>query len=179
MKTKKIILSGLFAAIVAILAQISIPIPFSPVPVTGQFFAVFLTGALLGSKWGAISMAIYLLLGAVGIPVFHAAQGGLQILVGPTGGYLFGFIGGVYLQGKLTENKAEVTYTRLVISMITCMVISYALGTLQLALIAGFNLPQALMAGVVPFLPLDLLKIFGAAAIALPVRRSLIQGSLL
>ena len=74
--TKYIILSGLFAAIMALLAQISIPIPFSPVPITGQTFGVFLTGAILGGRWGAVSMLTYIFIGAIGFPVFSFAQGG-------------------------------------------------------------------------------------------------------
>ena len=146
METKKIILTGLFASVVAILAQVSIPIPISPVPITVQLFGVFLAGALLGSKWGAAAMGIYLLLGAAGAPVFSAGRGGLHIIFGPTGGYLIGFVIGAYVLGRLIENKAEIGYLRLVSAMLVCLAIIYTVGATQLAFIAGFNLQQVLIA---------------------------------
>ena len=104
LKTRHMILSGLFAAITALLAQISIPLPFSPVPITGQTFAVFLTGAVLGGRWGALSMLLYIFLGAIGLPVFHNAQGGLHIVLGPTGGYLWGLCLAATCWGKSRRN---------------------------------------------------------------------------
>ena len=90
-KTKEIISIGMFAAVLAVLSQISIPMP-SGVPVTLQTFAVALIGAVLGWPLAASSVCIYILLGAVGIPVFSGLRGGLQVLVGPTGGFIWGFL---------------------------------------------------------------------------------------
>ena len=103
MHTKALILSGLFSAMVALMAQISIPIPFSPVPITGQAFGVFLAGSLLGGHWGAISLLIYVLLGAIGLPVFANAQGGLHVILGPSGVPL-GFVLGGYLLKTVEKN---------------------------------------------------------------------------
>jgi biotin transport system substrate-specific component len=169
--TKKIVLSSLFAALLALVAQISIPLPFSPVPVTGQTFGIFLVGALLGGKWGAVSVLIYLLLGAVGLPVFHQFQGGLHILFGPTGGFLWGFVPGTYLLGKITEKKNS--YGTMVLGMFFCMGIYFSLGALYLALTAGLDFYRALLLGVAPFLPLDIVKLLAAAGLGMAVRKRL------
>ena len=177
LKTRHMILSGLFAAITALLAQISIPLPFSPVPITGQTLAVFLTGAVLGGRWGALSMLLYIFLGAIGLPVFHNAQGGLHIVLGPTGGYLWGFVLGSYLMGKITEKWSS--YLSIVLGMFLCMVAYFLLGTIQLSFIAGLDLRQGLLLGAVPFLPLDIVKIFAAGALSFSIRQRLINAGLI
>ena len=177
LKTRHMILSGLFAAITALLAQISIPLPFSPVPITGQTFAVFLTGAVLGGRWGALSMLLYIFLGAIGLPVFHNAQGGLHIVLGPTGGYLWGFVLGSYLMGKITEKWSS--YLAIVLGMFLCMAAYLLLGTIQLSFIAGLDLRQGLLLGAVPFLPLDIVKIFAAGALSFSIRQRLINAGLI
>lgn len=177
MQTKNYILCGLFAALMAIMAQISVPIPFSPVPITGQTFGVFLVGGILGSLMGTVAMLVYILMGAVGMPVFHNAQGGIHIVLGPTGGYLWGFVLGVYLLGKVVERKS--TYGRMAAGMGICQLAIYSLGTLQLGFITGLGLPQALMMGVVPFIPLDAAKLFAAAGLSLAVRQQLLKAGLL
>ena len=174
--TKYIILSGLFAAIMALLAQISIPIPFSPVPITGQTFGVFLTGAILGGRWGAVSMLTYIFIGAIGFPVFSFAQGGLHMLLGPSGGYIWGFIPGSYLLGRFIENGSPIFQCS---GMIICIGAIYSLGTLQLAIISGLNLYQAILLGILPFLPMDLLKAIAAAGFSLAVRRRLLKMGLI
>ncbi len=177
MQTRDYILCGLFAALMAIMAQISVPLPFSPVPITGQTFGVFLVGGILGSRHGAVSMLVYMIMGAVGLPVFHHAQGGLHIVLGPTGGYLWGFVVGVYLLGKVVEKKS--TYGTTVLGMGLCLLAVYALGVLQLSFITGLMLPQALMIGAVPFLPLDVVKLFAAAGLSLAIRQQLLKAGLL
>lgn len=176
-RTKFLVLSSLFAAITALLAQVSFPLPFSPVPLTGQTFAVFLTGALLGKCWGAVALFIYILLGAAGLPVFHNAQGGLQIILGPTGGFLWGFILGTYFMGKFVENRDS--YPALLGGMFICLLTCYTLGTLQLVYITGLHLQQALLLGVLPFIPLDLVKLFAAAQLSFVVKRRLARAGLL
>lgn len=169
--TRNLILSGLFAAIMALLAQISIPLPFSPVPLTGQVFGVFLVGAILGARWGAISLFIYVLLGAIGLPVFHNMQGGLHMILGPTGGYLWGFVLGGYILGRIVEQSDS--SVNMVAGMLLCLLAIYALGVLQLTLIIGLALPKALAIGVLPFIPLDLVKLAAAVAVVMQVRRRL------
>jgi biotin transport system substrate-specific component len=178
MQLRSMVVSALFAAIIAVLAQVSVPIPFSPVPITGQTLGVFLTGAILGGRLGAVSLVVYLLLGAIGIPVFAQGRGGLPVIAGPSGGFLLGFVLGVYLLGKIVETAPRVTYWRLVVGMALCMVTYYLVGTVQLALVAQLTPSKALMLGVVPFLPLDLVKLFVGASLALAVRRALHQAGL-
>ena len=91
-KTFMMALCGLFAAVTAICSWISIPLGFTPVPVNLGTLAVFLTGGLLGKKYGPISLIVYTLAGAVGLPVFSGFRGGLSVLAGPTGGYIIGYI---------------------------------------------------------------------------------------
>jgi biotin transport system substrate-specific component len=173
---KKLVLSSLFAALIALLAQISIPLPFSPVPITGQTFGIFLVGSLLEGKWGASSVLIYILLGAIGLPVFHQFQGGLHIIVGPTGGFLWGFVIGCYLLGKIMEKKNS--FGMMILGMFLCMGTYFVLGALYLALVAGLNFYQALILGVVPFLPLDVVKLIAAAILSRAVRKRLAKAGL-
>lgn len=177
LRTKYIILSGLFAAIMALLAQITIPLPFSPVPITGQTFGVFLAGAILGGRWGAISMLTYIFIGAAGFPVFSFAQGGLHMLLGPSGGYIWGFIPGSYLLGIFIQKRES--YFSMLTGMIICIGVIHSLGALQLAIIAGLNLSQAIMLGIIPFLPMDILKAVAAAGFSLAVRRRLLKMGLI
>lgn len=102
-KTTYMALCGLFAALMAVCSFICIPLGFTPVPVNLATLGVFLTGGLLGRKYGTISMTVYVLLGAVGLPIFSEFRGGLSVLVGPTGGYIIGYIAGAFLVGLLTD----------------------------------------------------------------------------
>ena len=117
LSTRQIILCGLFAALISILAQISIPLPFTTVPFTLQIFGIAITGLILGSKCGFISTLIYLILGAIGMPVFANFAGGISVLFGPTGGFLLGyplmaFIIG-YAKEKFNSNFIKQKITRL------------------------------------------------------------------
>ena len=173
MKLQDMSIVALFAGLTAALSQIAIPIPFTPVPITLQPLAVLLAGAILGSRRGALSLIVYVLMGAVGLPVFAQGEGGLPVLLGPKGGYLFGFILAAFVIGLLTEKKRETSFFRLAGAMLLGMVIFYLTGWTQLKLVLGLSWGKSFMAGVLPFLPLDLLKVFFAAAIAAALRRSL------
>ncbi|HHX86734.1 MAG TPA: biotin transporter BioY [Firmicutes bacterium] len=173
MQTRQLVQIALFPALLAILAQIAIPLPFTPVPLTGQFIGLFLAPAILGTRGAVLAVLSYLLLGAAGVPVFAMAQGGLGIILGPTGGYLLGFLPGVYLAGLLLQNHPSPGMLRTSASMGTCMVCTYLAGSLQLKLIMGYTLPQTLMVGVLPYLPLDLAKIAFTAALSIRLRARL------
>lgn len=165
MKTKQRIVTSLFAALTAAGALISIPLPFSPVPLTLQIFFTLLAGLVLGSKWGAVSQIVYLLLGGIGLPVFAGGVAGFQALVGPTAGYLWGFVLAAYVVGLFAERTD-------VLGMDVCAVavgllVIYLFGTLLLARIAGLSLIKAMSLGVVPFIPGDLVK----AAVAVLVKQ--------
>jgi biotin transport system substrate-specific component len=151
MKTKKLILCALFAALTAVCSMISIPLPFTPVPINLATLSVFLAGGILGSKGGAISQLVYVALGAVGLPVFHSFTGGFGIIAGPTGGYLIGYIAGAWLIGFMTEKLGHGFYMNLV-SMTAGLAVCYTLGTIWFMRLTSTGLAAALMLCVVPFL---------------------------
>lgn len=153
--------------IVAACAQIEIPL--WPVPVTGQTFGVIVVGALLGSKRGAAAIAAYLLQGAVGLPFFAGGAAGFLHLVGPTGGYLAGFIGAAWLTGWLAERNWNQSFAMRAASMTLGTVAIMLCGVLWLAtFVPAGNL---LGVGVIPFLPGAVLKIVAAALVVGGVNR--------
>ena len=167
------IFSILFGSLfIAVMAQISIPIPFSPIPITGQTIAVVLLGGLLGARHGAMAVLAYLIEGAIGLPVFAQMKAGVLVLVGPSAGYLWGFVFAAFLIGYLAENGYT---TSLVSSFISCFVATtliLVLGTLYLALFyTGFN--EALRMGFYPFLIGDVVKSLLCAGLILGLRKAL------
>ncbi len=109
---------ALITALIAVLARLSIPLPFSPVPITGQLIGIFLSALLLGGKNAFIALLVYLILGAVGMPIFSYGLGGPGVLFGPSGGYLWGFLPGVYFSGKLLENQRTPGFVRTAAAML-------------------------------------------------------------
>ena len=171
--TTMLTLIGLMTAVICILGPLSIPIPVSPVPISLTNFAIYITLYILGMKNGTISCIIYLLLGAVGVPVFSSFSGGLGKLAGPTGGYLIGFIFLALIQGFLMKAFPGKN-TAAVIGMILGMAVCYLFGTAWLAIQMGLTFPAALSIGVLPYLPGDGVKII-IAAIAGPKLRTAVQ----
>ena len=163
-KTKQMVLIALMTAVTCVLGPLSIPLPFSPVPISLTNFAIFLAIFVLGMKNGTISFIIYLLLGAVGVPVFSSFRGGLQILAGPTGGYLIGFIFLALIMGfALDHFDRKLVPT--IIGMIIGMAVCYAFGTVWLAKLLSLSFKEGLMMGVIPYLPGDAAKIIIAAIV--------------
>lgn len=161
-------LISFFAALTAIGAFISIPI--NPVPISLQTLFTLLSGMILGSKLGAISQLIYLFLGAVGLPVFSGFRGGLGILFGPTGGFLTGFVISAYIVGKFIETRKEdKIFSYFLIGLLGTFVI-YLTGVTQLLIITKIGVKEAIIVGVLPFLPGDLLKIIAATFIAIRLK---------
>src|SRR5579885_2955205 len=154
-----------FSAFLALCAQVSFPIPFTPVPVTLQTLAVLLTGAVLGSKRGGISMLVYLAEGAVGLPVFAGGTGGFIHLVGFTGGYLWSYPVAAFVVGLLCEKRLDRRFLTSVLAMIPGSLIIYAIGVPWLAVTLHLDPLTALLQGMVPFIPGDLLKLLIAAAL--------------
>ncbi len=152
--------------LVGLSAQIAIPLPFSPVPVTGQTFAVLLVGALLGPRRAALSMLAYLLSGAAGLPVFALAQAGPAVLLGPRGGYIVGFVAAAYITGLLAEKGWDRRIATTILAMICGNIAIYTFGLLWLCCLIGIN-KTILVIGLYPFIVGDLLKIM-LAAILLP-----------
>ena len=151
--------------LIALAAQLQVLLPFSPVPVTGQTFAVLFLGALYGSQRGPTTVVTYLMLGAMGLPVFAGGMAGLGRFVGPTAGYLLGFVVAAFVVGSLSERGWDRKPWTSAASMIIGNGIIYALGVAWLWRFVGWE--AVLNAGVVPFLPGDALKI-ALATILLP-----------
>jgi biotin transport system substrate-specific component len=166
-------LTVLGALFVAILAQIIIPLPFTPVPLTGQTFAVLLVAAALGSKRGAASMSLYLVMGAIGLPFFAGGAHGLSVVTGATGGYLIGFIVAAYVIGLLAERGLERSIRTSIIPFLVGTVIVYACGVTWLATVIG-SFGKAITLGLVPFLIGDVIKLI-AAALALPAAWKIVK----
>ena len=143
--------------LIGVAAQLQILLPFSPVPITAQTFAVLLIAALFGSKRGLATVVIYLLYGAIGLPVFAGGAFGIMRLVGPTAGYLAGFLAAAYVVGSLSEKGWDRKPWAAAASMIIGNVIIYAIGIIWLSRFVGWE--AVLRAGVLPFLPGDALKI--------------------
>ena len=163
-RTKQMVLIALMTAVTCVLGPLSIPLPFSPVPISLTNFAIFLAIFVLGMKSGTISFIIYLLLGAVGVPVFSSFRGGFQVLAGPTGGYLIGFIFLALIMGfALDHFDRKLVPT--IIGMIIGMAVCYAFGTVWLAKLLSLSFKEGLMMGVIPYLPGDAAKIIIAAIV--------------
>lgn len=143
--------------IIAISAQITINLPFSPVPITGQTLAVLMAGLILGKTLGTASIAAYLAQGAAGLPFFAGGKSGLATLFGPTGGYLFGFLAAVYIVGMLSELRLKRSLFQASSAIVIGNIIIYVFGLVWLARFVGES--QALQLGLYPFLIGDLLKI--------------------
>ena len=152
--------------LIALSAQLALRLPFSPVPVTAQTLAVLLTGALLGSRRGALSALAYLGEGLAGLPVFAGGAGGLPHLLGPTGGYLVGFVADAYVTGTLAERGWDRRAGTVMLAMLLGNVLLYAPGLAWLARFVGAD--KALALGLYPFIAGDLLKI-ALAALMLPL----------
>lgn len=147
---------------IALTAQVAIPLPFSPVPITGQTLAVLLTGFLLGSRRAGVCLAVYLMEGTVGLPVFAGGKAGMMHLLGPTGGYLLGFVPAAMLTGWLAERGWDRKFTNAFAAMGLGNVVIYAVGLPWLAYFTGFD--RVLVAGCLPFIPGDLIKTLLATA---------------
>ncbi|MEG9194387.1 MAG: biotin transporter BioY [Candidatus Methanoglobus sp.] len=165
---EKLVLAFVFAVITGICAQIRLYLPWTPVPVTMQTFAVFLSAIILGRSWGGISQAFYVALGLAGIPWFAGFKGGLAVLYGPTVGYLLGFIISALFVGYLVDRYVGARFflTLLPILIFANFIIIYGLGLLWLLLIfPGLGFYKLLMIGAIPFVPGDLAKILAVSAI--------------
>ncbi len=169
---RDILLIVIGSLLVALFAQIAIPLPFTPVPLTGQTFAVLLVGAALGSKRGAASLGLYMAEGAIGLPVFAAAKSGIG---GPTTGYLIGFIIAAYVIGLLAERGMDRSFRTSLLPFIVGTIIIYLIGATWLTLsIPGWTFMDGFNKGVAPFLIGDAIKLI-LAGLALPAAWKLVK----
>ena len=167
-----VILVGSF--LIGLSAKVQFVLPFSPVPITGQTFAVLVVGALLGARRGSLAVLAYILEGASGMPVF-AFGGGFAVLLGPTGGYLIGFIPAAYVTGLLAERGWDRRIGTMILAMILGDAVLYAGGLLWLCCLMGVT-ARVLTVGLYPFVVGDLLKI-ALAAVLLPLGWKLLEST--
>ena len=170
----KLLMSLMMACITGLMAQIIIPLPWTPVPITAQTFAVLSSGLLLGRKYGCLSQILYIVLGIAFVPWFGGMTGGLEIVLGSTGGFFIGFIIASYFIGAISEKYAKArSFTRMAITIgIANFILIYIPGLLGLAV--WFSLTQGatlgvydlLMMGLVPFIIGDIVKILGVASVS-------------
>jgi biotin transport system substrate-specific component len=171
--TKDLVMTGMFTAILCVMAQISIPI--QPIPFTLSLFALFLIGALLQPRYAFLAALVYLLLGAFGVPVFAGFKGGLMHLTGPTGGYLMAYPLMTLLTAVFYKFGKKHKVISLGIGMTFSLFVCYLIGTLWFTHITGKTLYVALTLCVFPFVPFDIVKIVLAISVSILIRKALIK----
>ncbi len=169
----KLLMSLLMACFTGIMAQIIIPLPWTPVPITAQTFAVLCSGLFLGKKYGCLRQILYVVLGIAFIPWFGGMTGGLEVFLGSTGGFLIGFIIASYFIGLITEKYAHArSFTKMALVIgIANFALIYIPGLAGLALFLGFQgttvgIIDLLMMGLIPFIAGDIVKILAAASVS-------------
>lgn len=166
-KLRWMVLASLMAALTAVGAYILVPI--GPIPIVLSTLFVLLSGLLLGSRWGLVSMALYLLVGAIGMPVFSGGRGGLAHFLGPTGGYLFGYVIASWLTGLIAERSRGILILEILGVLIGSLAI-YSLGIPWLKVVSQMSWTKTFMVGMVPFLIGDGVKASVAIILARAVR---------
>jgi biotin transport system substrate-specific component len=164
---RKLVLASLMAALIAVGGYIAIPV--GPVPIVLQNLFVLVAAVLLGSRWAAASVAVYLLAGACGLPVFAGGGAGLGHLFGPRGGYLFGFLIAAWTVGRISEMSGRRPAAEIA-GMVVGSLIIYAVGVPWLKFLLGISFGKALAVGMYPFIPGDAMKIAAAWLIVRTVR---------
>ncbi len=166
-KLRMVVLASLMAALTAVGAYIYVPI--GPVPIILSTLFVILSGLLLGSRWGLTSMALYLLVGAIGLPVFAGGKGGFAHFMGPTGGYLFGYLLASWITGFISERSRGGMILDILAVIIGSLAL-YALGVPWLKMVTQMSWTKALMVGVLPFVIGDAIKASVVVILARSVR---------
>ncbi len=174
--TRNLVICALCAAVICVLSPLSLPI--GPVPISLATFAVMLSAALLGAKWGTIATAIYILLGAIGVPVFAGWTAGIGCIAGQTGGYIIGylplaFITGLFMDKLVRRTAGKAKYAFLMVGMILGTVVLYLIGTAWFVAISGAALADAMGWCVIPFIPGDLIKMIIVTIVAPKVSEAL------
>ena len=166
----KLLLALCMACLTGLGAQLKLYLPFTPVPFTGQVLFVLLSGTLLG-RYGGLSQAIYLGIGCLGVPWFAAGmKGGIEVLIGITGGYLIGFIIASTIIGFFTERYLTARNFKFQLSLMLIGIgIIYAFGALQFSLIMHTDFQKTMILAVIPFIPLDILKAISASIVSIVI----------
>ena len=168
--TRRLVLAALFAALTAVCSQLQIPLPM--IPINLALFAVYLSGAVLGARWGALAMIAYALLGVIGAPVFVGFVSGPSALFGRTGGYILGYVFAAGITGLLSR-RWGFAFKKLFAAMALGTAACYLFGTIWFMILTKMSLASSLSACVLPFLPGDAIKISLAALLALRLRTPL------
>ncbi len=169
-KTREMTMIGMFAALISVMGYISVPIP--PVPITGQTLAVMLAGMVLSPAAAGMSVGVFMLLGAIGVPVFSNGRAGIEVILGPSGGYIVGFLVAAIVISLLKGNGRDIKR-----ALLACVIggfgVVYAIGLPWLAGILSLDMNSALAAGLYPFIIGDALKIVLAAYIGVRINKAL------
>lgn len=174
---KQLAIVGLMTAIICVMAPFALPIPFSPVPISLGTLAIYFVLTVLGLKFGTISVIIYILLGLAGLPVFTGFRGGPGTLFGPTGGYIIGYIFMALICGFFIDKWGN-NILLCFLGMILGTAALYVFGSFWLAFQLSYTLPQAFMAGAIPYIPGDLIKLVIAVAVGRQLRKRLQKSGL-
>lgn len=166
--TKEMTLVGLSAALMGVFSQLAIPFP--TVPLTLQVFGAVLLAVILEAKISTLAMIVYTLIGAIGIPVFANFSRGFSVIVGPTGGYITGFIVLAFIIGKAAEQKNKKI---LILGAYIGLIMNYFIGTLQLKGILNLSFQEAMVAGVYPYIIKDLILTGVAVGVGLQMKKQL------
>ncbi len=159
-----------FACMTGLFAQLRFYLPFTPVPVTGQVFAVLLSGVILGKWYGGLSQGLYAIIGVLGVPWFADAKSGMAILAGVTGGYIIGFIVASLIIGWFTDRYVRSRSSAgLFVLMLFGIVIIHIFGVIHLSGVLGVSILKAIELGSAPFIVVDMIKASAASAIAVAI----------
>ncbi|MCR4431479.1 MAG: biotin transporter BioY [Tepidanaerobacteraceae bacterium] len=169
-QTREIPFIGLFAAVTAVLSYVQIPLPL--VPITAQTLGVMLAGSLLSPGPAFLSMVLFLLLGAIGLPVYAGGSSGVGTILGPTGGFLLSWPLAAFVMAHLTKRVKPNFTTVFIINVLGGVLLVYSIGVPYLARIAHLNFTSALTVGALPFIPGDLIKAFISTTISISIRKA-------
>lgn len=175
---KQITLAGLMTAVFCLLGPLSLNIPISPVPISLGMLALYFVTSVLGMKLGTFSVLAYILLGLAGLPVFTGFTGGAGKLLGPTGGYIIGYIFMALICGFFVDKWGNNLIME-ILGMVLGTAVCYLFGTIWLAYLASYTFYQALAAGVLPYIPVDVVKLAIALLVGRQIRARILKAGLL
>ncbi len=173
--SKKIVFTALFAALIAVSGFISIPIPGTPIPIVLQNMLAVLTGLMLGPVWGTLSTALFFVAGLLGLPIFSGGTGGISRLMGPTGGFLYGYVLATLAAGMIAQRPVygkKTSLLRLILATVFGFVVMYIPGVIHFMLVMNKTFTQTLTLCVLPYIPGDLIKMVIAILLAAKLRIS-------
>ena len=176
LKINRIVSIALMTAVICVLSPFAIAIPVSPVPISLATFAIYLTVIILGWEDGTISVLVYVLLGFAGAPVFTGFTGGAGKVLGPTGGYIIGYIFLSFIEGIFVDKARK---ARPLLGMVLGTIVLYVFGTVWLMRQAGLTLVAAFSAGVLPFIVGDIVKMIIALFAGTKIRSALVKSNLI